>query len=193
MTSRYDINTHIQDAIDQITEDLRHLTTSERTHYRADKAESITRFAHALKTLTLHQHNLTLDPALAEDEDYIRMALNGYNADIADWADPFRVETLIWVDTKKTRKELTTKSEHQVKHMQVTGYDLDTQVHELTFTLNDGTTRTANTRCHNNGGAAVLEHLRLTNTTLRPYFNFTTRKRPLSDTSLTLELHTTLN
>ena len=189
----YHLEPLIQGAIDQITEDIHRLNTGEHARYRADKAEAIARFAHALENLALHQYNLDLDPALAEDEDYIRMALNGYNADIADWADPFRVETLIWVDTKKTRKELTTKSEHQVKHMQVTGYDLDTQVHELTFTLNDGTTRTANTRCHNNGGAAVLEHLRLTNTALRPYFNFTTRKRPLSDTSLTLELHTTLN
>ena len=189
----YHLEPLIQGAIDQITEDIHCLNNGEHARYRADKAESIARFARALENLALHQYNLDLDPALAEDEDYIRMALNGYNADIADWADPFRVETLIWVDTKKTRKELTTKFEHQVKHMQVTGYDLDTQVHELTFTLNDGTTRTANTRCHNNGGAAVLEHLRLTNTTLRPYINFTTRKRPLSDTSLTLELHTTLN
>lgn len=189
----YHIEPLIQGAIDQITEDIHRLNTGEHARYRADKAEAIARFAHALENLALHQYNLDLDPALAEDEDYIRMALNGYNADIADWVDPFRVETLIWVDTKKTRKELTTKFEHQAKHMQVTGYDLDTQVHELTFTLNDGTTRTANTRCHNNGGAAVLEHLRLTNTTLRPYFNFTTRKRKLFDPALTLELHTTLN
>lgn len=189
----YHLEPLIQGAIDQITEDIHRLNTGEHARYRADKAEAIARFARALENLALHQYNLDLDPALAEDEDYIRMALNGYNADIADWADPFRVETPIWVDTKKTRKELTTKFEHQVKHMQVTGYDLDTHVHELTFTLNDGTTRTANTRCHNNGGAAVLEHLRLTKTTLRPYFNFTTRKRKLFDTELTLELHTILN
>ena len=67
MTSRrYDINTNIQDAINQILIDIKQLNNSEseRTHYRADKAESIARFARALETIALHQHNLTLDPTM---------------------------------------------------------------------------------------------------------------------------------
>lgn len=189
---RYDINTHIQDAINQITNDTRHLTNSERTHYRADKAESITRFAHALKTLTLHQHNLALDPALTEDETYMRMVCDGYSTDIASWTNPLEVATLIQVASKKTRKEITTKYGHQVKHMQVTEYDPWKYTHKLTFTLNNGTTRTAAASVTTNLETAILENLRITGTLLRPHSDFTTRKNG-SQYTLNLRIQTNIH
>lgn len=192
MTNRYDINTRIQDTINQITEDIRHLNTSERTHYRADKAETIARFARALEAVTLHQYNLSLDPALTEDENYLRMVCAGYSIDIVSYPKPLEVETSIQVADKKTRKEITTKYEHQVKHMQVTGYDLGTRTHKLTFTLNDGTTREATATYTTNMETAILENLRLTNTTLHPGSDFTTRQN-LSHNHLILRIHTTIH
>lgn len=186
MTSRrYDINTHIQDAISQITEDIRHLNTSERTHNRADKAESIARFARALETLTLHQHNLSLDPALADNEEYMRVVCAGYSVEIGNWSTSLEVNTRIHVADKKTRNEINLRNQ-KVKHMQVTGYDITTQTHELTFTLKDGDTRTATATYTTFREIAILENLRLTGHTLYPYSNFATRKA--SDKN-TLDLH----
>ena len=191
MTSRrYDINANVKDAINQITQDIRHLTTSESTHYRADKAEEIVRFARALETLTLHQHNLALDPTLAENEEYMRMATNAYTIDLSDWSEPLRMETLIHTPTKKIRKKLTTKYGHQVKCMQVTGYNTETRTHELTFTLNDGTTHTIYTY-GDSRETAILENLRLTNRQLAPHTCFTTRKTRYP-TALILTIRTTL-
>lgn len=182
---RYDINTRIQDAISQITEDIRHLNISERTHTRADKAESIARFARALETLTLHQHNLTLDPALADNEEYMRVVRAGYSVEIGNWSTPLEVNTRIHVADKKTRNEINLRNQN-LKHMQVTGYDITTQTHELTFTLKDGTTRTATATYTNFREIAILENLRLTGHTLYPYSDFATRKA--SDKN-TLDLH----
>lgn len=193
MTSRrYDINTNIKDAIDQITEDIRHLNTSERTHYRADKAESIARFARALEALALHQHNLDIDPALAEDENYRRMVCAGYSIDATAHPKHLEVVTPIQVADKETRKAITTRYEHQVRHMQVTGYNLETRTHELTFTLKDRTIRTATATYTSNMEAAILENLRLTNTTLHPHRGFVTRETP-SQTALTLHIETTIH
>lgn len=193
MTSRrYDINSHIQDAINQITEDIRHLNNSEHTHYRADKAEAITRFARALEALTLHQHNLTLNPALAEDEDYMRMVYAGYSIDATAHPKHLEVVTHIQVADKETQKAITTKYEHQVRHMQVTEYNLETRTHELTFTLKDRTTRTATATYTHNKETAILENLRLTKTTLHPHRDFTTYKTP-SQTALTLHIETTIH
>lgn len=192
MTRRYDINTYIQDAIDQITEDIRHLTTSERTHYRADKAESIARFARALETLTIHQHNLSLNPALAENEDYLRMVYAGYSIDSTAHPKHLEVVTPIQVADKETRKAITTRYEHQVRHMQVTGYSLETRSHELTFTLKDRTTRTATATYTSNMETAILENLRLTKTTLHPSRDFVTRETS-SQTALTLHIGTTIH
>lgn len=194
MTSRrYDINTNIQGAINQILIDIKRLNNSEseRTRYRADKAESIARFARALENLALHQHNLTLDPALAEEKNYMRMVRNGYIADLSDWSKPLRMETLIHAPGKKIRKKLTTKYGHQVKCMQVTGYDTETHIHELTFTLNDGTTHTLYT-LGDSRETAILEHLRLTNRQLAPHTSFTTRKTSRATYALILTIRTTL-
>lgn len=188
MTSRrYDINTNIQDAINQILIDIKQLNNSEseRTHYRADKAESIARFARALETIALHQHNLTLDPALADNEEYMRVVCAGYSVEIGNWSTPLEVNTRIHVADKKTRNEINLRN-RKVKHMQVTGYDIPTQTHELTFTLKDGTTRTATATYTNFREIAILENLRLTGHTLYPYSNFATRKA--SDKN-TLDLH----
>lgn len=185
MSSRYDINTHIQDAISQITEDIRHLTTSERTHYQADKAESIARFARALETLTIHQHNISLDPALAEDGEYMRMVCEGYDRDITAQPEPLELETLIWVTHFRTSK-------HTIDHMQVTGYDAATHRHELTFTLTDGTTHTAIAPYATNLETAILENLRLTEKTLIHKKDFTLRKSKRHAPALCLTIRTSL-
>lgn len=185
MPRRYDINTYIQDAIDQITEDIRHLTTSERTDYRADKAESIARFARALENLTLHQRNLSLDPALAENDDYLRMVCEGYSRDITAQPEPLEVETLIWLTNFHDGK-------HTTDHMQVTGYDAANHRHELTFTLNDGTTITATAPYTTNLETAILEHLRITEKTLTPKKDFTLRKSKRHEPALCLTIRTSL-
>lgn len=185
MTSRYDINTSTQDAINQILIDIKRLTNSERPHYRADKAESIARFARALEALTLHQHNLALDPALAEDEEYMRMVCEGYDRDISTQPHPLELETLIWVTNFRTGK-------HTIQHMQVTGYDATTHRHELTFTLTDGTTHTTIAPYATNLETAILENLRLTEKTLIPKKDFTLRKSKRHAPALTLTIRTTL-
>lgn len=195
MTSRrYDINTNTQDAINQILIDIKQLNNSKsaRTHYRADKAEEIARFARALENLALHQHNLTLDPALAENDDYLRMVYAGYSIDATAHPKHLEVVTPIQVADKEIRKAITTRYEHQVRHMQVTGYSLETRSHELTFTLKDRTTRTATASFTSNMETAILENLRLTNTTLHPNRDFVTRKTP-SQTALTLHIKTTIH
>lgn len=185
MTTTNTIESYIQDAITQITSDIQHLTTSDNPHYRADKAEDIARFAYALATITLSHRNLELDPALAEDEEYMRIARAGYSVEISNWSSPLEVNTRIYADNKKTRNEINLRNK-KVKHMQVTGYDITTQTHELTFTLKDGTTRTATATYTNFREIAILENLRLTGHTLYPYSNFATRKA--SDKN-TLDLH----
>ena len=185
MTSRYDINTSAQDAINQILIDIKRLTNSERTHYRADKAESIARFARALEALTLHQHNLTLDPALAEDEEYMRMVCEGYDRDITTQPHPLEVETLIWLTNFHDGKQTT-------RLMQVTGYDATTRRHELTFTLTDGTIITATAPYTTNAETAILENLRVTEKTLIPKKDFTLRKSKRHEPALCLTIRTSL-
>lgn len=185
MTSRYDINTSTQDAINQILIDIKRLTNSERPHYRADKAESIARFARALEALTLHQHNLALDPALAEDEEYMRMVCEGYDRDITTQPHPLEVETLIWLTNFHDGEQTT-------RHMQVTGYDAPTRRHELTFTLTDGTIITATAPYATNAETAILENLRVTEKTLIPKKDFTLRKSKRHEPALSLTIRTSL-
>lgn len=182
---RYNPEPYIQDAINQITNDIHHATNTNNPRYLADKAEDIARFADALATITLHQYNLTLDPALADNEEYMRVVCAGYSVELANWSAPLEVNTRIHVADKKTRNEINLRNQ-KVKHMQVTGYDITTQTHELTFTLKDGTTRTATATYTNFREIAILENLRLTGHTLYPYSNFGTRKA--SDKN-TLDLH----
>lgn len=172
---RYNPEPYIQDAINQITTDIRHAANTNNPRYLADKAEDIARFAQALATITLHQHNLTLDPALADNEEYMRVVCAGYSVEIGNWSTPLEVNTRIHVADKKTRNEINLRNQ-KVKQMQVTGYDITTQTHELTFTLKDGTTRTATATYTNFREIAILENLRLTETILYPYSNFATRK-----------------
>lgn len=189
---RYNPEPYIQDAINQITTDIHHADNTNNPRYLADKAEAIARFARALEALVLHQHNLTLDPTLAEDENYRRMVYAGYSIDATAHPKHLEVVTPIQVADKETLKAITTKYEHQVKHMQVTGYNLETRTHELTFTLKDRTTRTATATYTSNMETAILENLRLTNTTLHPHSGFTTYKTS-SQTALTLHIQTTIH
>ena len=175
MTATNTIESYIQDAITQITNDLRHATNTNNPRYLADKAADIARFADALATITLHQYNLTLDPALADNEEYMRIVRAGYSAELSNWSAPLEVNTRIHVADKKTRNEINLRNQ-KVKHMQVTGYDIPTQTHELTFTLKDGTARTATATYTNFREIAILENLRLTETIFYPYNNFATRK-----------------
>ena len=109
----------------------------------------------------------------------------GYSVEIGNWSTPLEVNTRIHVADKKTRNEINLRNQ-KVEHMQVTGYDIPTQTHELTFTLKDGTTRTATATYTTFREIAILENLRLTGHTLYPYSNFATRKA--SDKN-TLDLH----
>jgi len=185
MSSRYDINTHIQDAINQITHDINYLTDNTNPHNQADRAETVARFANALHALTIHQHNISLDPALAEDGEYMRMVCEGYDRDITAQPDPLELETLIWVTHFRTGK-------HTIDHMQVTGYDAATHRHELTFTLTDGTTHTAIAPYATNLETAILENLRLTEKTLTHKKDFTLRKSKRHAPALCLTIRTSL-
>lgn len=182
---RYNPEPYIQDAISQITSDIRHAANTNNPRYLADKAEDIARFAQALATITLHQYNIILDPRLADNEEYMRIVCAGYSVELSNWSAPLEVNTRIHVADKKTRNEINLRN-RKVKQMQVTGYDIPTQTHELTFTLKDGTTRTATATYTTFREIAILENLRLTGQTLYPYSNFATRKA--SDKN-TLDLH----
>lgn len=175
MTTNNTPETYIHDAITQITSDTQQITLGGQPLYQATKAHNLESFAYALTTIALSQRNLELDPALAEDEDYMRMVRSGYSLHISSYSDLLEVDTRIHVADRKTRKEIAVRSQ-KVKHMQVTGYDPKTQTHELTFTLKDGTTRTATAIYTTYREIAILENLRLTETTLHPYSNFATRK-----------------
>lgn len=184
-TRRQNPEAYIHDAITQITNDIHHATNTNNPRYLADKAADIARFADALATITLHMRNLALDPALADNEEYMRVVCAGYSVEIGNWSTPLEVNTRIHVADKKTRNEINLRNQ-KVKHMQVTGYDIPTQTHELTFILKDGDTRTATATYTNFREIAILENLRLTETILYPYSNFGTRKA--SDKN-TLDLH----
>jgi hypothetical protein len=131
---RYNPEPYIQDALTQITSDIRHAANTNNPRYLADKAEDIARFAQALATITLHQYNIILDPRLADNEEYMRIVCAGYSVELSNWSAPLEVNTRIHVADKKTRNEINLRN-RKVKHMQVTGYDITTQTHELTFTL----------------------------------------------------------
>lgn len=185
------IDALIKDATTEISENINSLQWGSSLDH-ADKAETITRFAKALETLMLHKHNISLDPTLAEDEDYVRMVCSRYQIDIMTHPVPHDVSVEIWVDTKKIRKAVATKYGHQVKHMQVTHYDVVHDVHNIVFTMEDGTTHSATAAAMTNLETVYLENLRLTARQLRPNADFNTKKSKTCYNSLDLTLKTNI-
>lgn len=175
----------IRDALTHLTHDINYLADNANPRHQEDRAETVARFANALHTLTIHSYNLTLSPALAEDEEYMRMVCEGYDRDITTQPDLLEVETLIWLTNFHDGK-------HTTRHMQVTGYDAATRRHELTFTLTDGTTITATAPYATNLETAILENLRITEKTLIPKKDFTLRKSKRHEPALCLTIHTSL-
>lgn len=185
------IDALIKDATTEISENIGRLQWGGSLDH-ADKTETITRFAKALETLMLHKHNISLDPTLAEDEDYVRMVCSRYQIDIMTRPVPHDVSVEIWVDTKQIRKAVTTKCGHQIRHMQVTYYDVVHDVHNLVFTMEDGTTFSATAAAMTNLETVYLENLRLTARQLRPNTDFTTKKSKTRYNSLDLILKTSI-
>lgn len=185
------IDALIKDATTEISENIGRLQWGGSLDH-ADKTETITRFAKALETLMLHKHNISLDPTLAEDEDYVRMVCSRYQIDIMTHPVPHDVSVEIWVDTKKIRKAVTTKYGHRIKHMQVTYYDVVHDVHNIVFTMEDGTTHHATAAAMTNLETVYLENLRLTARQLRPNTDFTTKKSKTRYNSLDLILKTSI-
>lgn len=185
------IDALIKDAATEISENIGRLQWGSSLDH-TDKAETITRFAKALETLMLHKHNISLDPTLAEDEDYVRMVCARYQIDIMTRPVPHDVSVAIWVDTKKIRKAVTSKYGHKIKYMQVTHYDVVHDVHSLVFTMEDGTTHSATAAAMTNLETVYLENLRLTARQLRPNTDFTTKKSKTRYNSLDLTLKTSI-
>ena len=185
------IDALIKDATTEISENIGRLQWGSSLDH-ADKAETITRFAKALETLMLHKHNISLDPTLAEDEDYVRMVCARYQIDIMTRPVPHDVSVEIWVDTKKGRKAVPSKYGHKIKHMQVTDYDVVHDVHNLVFTMEDGTTFSATAAAMTNLETVYLENLRLTARQLRPNTDFNTKKSKVHYNSLDLILKTSI-
>lgn len=185
------IDALIKDATTEISENIGRLQWGSSLDH-TDKAETITRFAKALETLMLHKHNISLDPTLAEDEDYVRMVCARYQIDIMTRPVPHDVSIEIWVDTKKIRKAVTSKYGHKIKHMQVTYYDVVHDVHNLVFTMEDGTIHHATAAAMTNLETVYLENLRLTARRLRPNTDFSTKKSKVRYNSLDLTLKTSI-
>ena len=185
------IDALIKDAATEISENIDKLQWGNSLDH-ADKAETITRFAKALEALMLHKRNISLDPTLAEDEDYVRMVCARYSIDIMTRPVPHDVSVEIWVDTKKIRNAVATKYGHQVKYMQVTHYDVVHDVHNLVFTMEDGTTHSATAAAMTNMETVYLENLRLTARQLRPNTDFNTKKSKVRYNSLDLTLKTSI-
>lgn len=185
------IDALIKDATTEISENIGRLQWGGSLDH-ADKVETITRFAKALETLVLHKHNISLDPTLAEDEEYLRMVCARYQIDIMTRPVPHDVSVEIWVDTKKIRKAVATKYGHQIRHMQVTEYDVVHDVHNLAFTMEDGTTLSATAAAMTNLETVYLENLRITERQLRPDTDFTTKKSLTRHNSLDLILKTNI-
>lgn len=185
------IDALIKDATTEISENIDRLQWGSSLDH-TDKAETITRFAKALETLMLHKHNISLDPTLAEDEEYLRMVCARYQIDIMTRPVPHDVSVEIWVDTKKIRNAVATKYGHQIQHMQVTHYDVVHDVHNIVFTMEDGTTLSATAAAMTNLETAYLENLRLTARQLRPGTDFTTKKSLTRHNSLDLTLKTSI-
>lgn len=186
------IDALIKDATTEISENIGRLQWGSSLDH-ADKAETITRFATALEALMLHKRNISLDPTLAEDEDYVRMVCARYQIDIMTRPVPHDVSVEIWVDTKKIRKAVTSKYGHKIKHMQVTDYDVVHDVHNLVFTMEDGTTFSATAAAMTNLETVYLENLRLTARQLRPNTDFNTKKSEVRYNSLDLTLKTSIH
>jgi hypothetical protein len=185
ISNNHQVHQRIHDALTQLTHDINYLTDNTNPRHQEDRAETIARFSNALHTLTIHNYNLMLNPALTEDEEYMRMVCEGYDRDISTQPEPLELETLIWVTNFRTGK-------HTIQHMQVTGYDATTHRHELTFTLTDGTTHTTIAPYATNLETAILENLRLTEKTLIPKKDFTLRKSKRHAPALCLTIRTTL-